>query len=89
MDTIDKKLLSIVLGIGIIIVIIFTIFMSKKQKRNNYNSISNQIVANKLEEIQQVKKKKELITCNKQINYIYIIKMELNIMMKIKITTFV
>ena len=68
MDTIDKKLLSIVLGIGIIIVIIFTIFMSKKQKRNNYNSISNQIVANKLEEIQQTSQKEKRIDYLQQTN---------------------
>ena len=72
MDTIDKKLLSIVLGIGIIIVIIFTIFMSKKQKRNNYNSISNQIVANKLEEIQQTSQKEKRIDYLQQKNQLHL-----------------
>lgn len=72
MDTIDKKLLSIVLGIGIIIVIIFTIFMSKKQKRNNYNSISNQIVANKLEEIQQTSQKEKRIDYLQQANQLHL-----------------
>ena len=74
MDTIDKKLLSIVLGIGIIIVIIFTIFMSKKQKRNNYNSISisNQIVANKLEEIQQTSQKEKRIDYLQQTNQLHL-----------------
>ena len=72
MDTIDKKLLSIVLGIGIIIVIIFTIFMYKKQKRNNYNSISNQIVANKLEEIQQTSQKEKRIDYLQQTNQLHL-----------------
>lgn len=72
MDTIDKKLLSIILGIGIIIVIIFTIFMSKKQKQNNHNSISNRIVANKLEEIQQTSQKEKRIDYLQQTNQLYL-----------------
>ena len=72
MDIIDKKLLSIILGIGIIIVIIFTIFMSKKQKQNNHNSISNQIVANKLEEIQLTSQKEKRIDYLQQTNQLHL-----------------
>ena len=68
MDTIDKKLLSIILGIGIIIVIIFTIFMSKKQKQNNHNSISNQIVANKLQQTSQKEKRIDYLQQTNQLH---------------------
>ncbi len=52
---VKKQILSVVLGIGLVFSIKLIVFISRKQ--NNYNFIFNQIVVNKLEEIQHTKLK--------------------------------
>lgn len=50
---VKKQILSVVLGIGMVFSIKLIVFISRK--KNNHNFISNQIVVNKLEEIQHTK----------------------------------
>ena len=63
---VKKQILSVVLGIGMVFSIKLIVFISRKQ--NNHNFISNQIVVNKLEEIQHTKWKNNKCLIRQQLD---------------------